>query len=223
MLRTLEADCLFDGICSRRIVVFQVVGAHICGAFALNLIFAVSRGRTIVGGKLFPQLGGKLRQQIGHRDINGALLQLALPDHVYAPTHLLELTHVLSVALHVSGELRFPILDVLLRSARLAMRAAMPKASAHFQSDAFARPRDVGMPRHLPLQSIARQSCFSQALAHQQFGLRVRPFIALHAFVHRVVRRGWGGDAHGHDFDAAFACRPGFRVSRHKPALDVAR
>ena len=103
------------------------------------------------------------------------------------------------------------------------MRAAMPKTPSHLDCDEFARPRDVRMPRHLPLQSVARQSCFSQALAHQQFGLRVRPLVALHAFVHRIVRCGWGRDAYGHDVDAAFAGRRDFRASCHKPALDAAR
>ena len=94
------------------------------------------------------------------------------------------------------------------------MRAAMPKTTSHFDRNAFARPSDIGMPGRLPLQPITRQSCFSQAFAHQQFGLRVRPLVALHAFVHRVVRCGWGRDAYGHDVDAAFARRRGCRAIR---------
>ena len=167
------------------------------------------RGRRLRGALFgaFPQrlaeLLGKLRQKPRHRAGQRGLLQLALPDHVHAPAHRLKSGQVLGVALHVARELRLPIRDVFLRRAGIAVRAAMPIAAAHLDGHALARPGDIRMPRHLPLQTIAAQARLAQLLAHKQLGLGVLALVALHALVDGPIGRRRGGHAGNRVIEAA--------------------
>ena len=114
-----------------------------------------------------------------------------------APAVGFECGDVLAVALDVSLELRGPVLHVLLRGRKFAVRASVPEASVHEHADFLAWPGDIGVPCDLPLQTVSAKSRRAQPLTHQKLGLGVGALVSLHRLVHREVRGGRCVDSYG--------------------------
>ena len=132
----LPADCNLPGLL-----------AHICGAF-VESILGFAR-LLIVGGKLFSQPAAKFRQQIRHRGING--VSAGTPRSRARASPFPRVYGRFSASLRVSGEFRLPILVFFFGVLGFAMRAAMPHPRTSRDATRLPRPRDVRMPRHLPL------------------------------------------------------------------------
>ena len=91
-----------------------------------------------------------------------------------------ECRHGSAVALDVATELCLPKLNIALGLARIALRAAVPKAAVDEDGDLASGKGDVGFSGHLPFQAITRKARCAQALSYEQLGLGVGAFVALH-------------------------------------------
>ena len=176
-------------VCGRAVGLGLVLGA---GARALGLKHATSGQRN-----LFSQFACEFGEKFRQCGVDRLLLQLAFPYHVNAPAVGFECGDVLPVALDVSLELRGPVLHVLLRGRKFAVRASVPEASVHEHADFLAWPGDIGVPCDLPLQTVSAKSRRAQPLAHQKLGLGVGALVSLHRLVHREVRGSGGVDSYG--------------------------
>ena len=68
----------------------------------------------------------------------------------------------------------------------------MPETAVDKDRDLAPRPGDVRAARDLPLEPVPGEARRAQALAHEQLGLGVAAFVALHGAVRAVV----GGGRH---------------------------
>ena len=121
--------------------------------------------------------GAHLLDDLFHRGVDAVLFELAFPDGYGCPAHLSECCHGSAVALDVATELCLPKLNIALGLARIALRAAMPKAAVDEDGDLAAGEGDVGFSGHLPFQTVSRKACGAQALANEQlgFGVTMKP------------------------------------------------
>lgn len=97
-----------------------------------------------------------------------------------ASSHLSECCHGSVVTLDVATELCLPKLNIALGLARIALRAAMPKATVDEDGDLAPGEGDVGLAGNLPFQAITRKARCPQALSYEQLGLGVGALVALH-------------------------------------------
>ena len=124
--------------------------------------------------------GAHLLDDLFHRGVDAVFFEFAFPDGYGCPAHLSECRHGGSVALDVATELCLPKLNVALGLARIALRAAVPKAAVDKDGDLAAGEGDVGLAGNLPFQAITRKARCAQALSYEQLGLGVGALIALH-------------------------------------------
>lgn len=118
-----------------------------------------------------------------HRLVEVLLFQLALPNGDGCPAKFRELINSGLVALDVSLELCDPKIRIALGYRWIAVGTAVPKAAVNKNGDLAAGESDVGPAgRFFPLQAIAGEAGFAQALTNQQLGLGVRALVALHGF-----------------------------------------
>ena len=102
--------------------------------------------------------GPHLLDDLFHRGVDAVFFELAFPDGYGRPAHLSECCHGSAVALDVATELCLPKLNIALGLARIALRAAMPKAAVDKDGDLAAGEGDVGLAGNLPFQTIARKA-----------------------------------------------------------------
>ena len=79
--------------------------------------------------------GAHLLDDLFHRGVDAVFFELAFPDGYGRPAHLSECCHGSAVALDVATELCLPKLNIALGLARIALRAAMPKAAVDEDGD----------------------------------------------------------------------------------------
>ena len=79
--------------------------------------------------------GAHLLDDLFHRGVDAVLFEFAFPDGYGRPAHFGERCHGGTVALDVATELCLPKLNIALWLARIALRAAMPKATVDKDGD----------------------------------------------------------------------------------------
>ena len=82
--------------------------------------------------------GAHLLDDLFHGGVDAVLFEFAFPDGYGRPAHLSECCHGGAVALNVATELCLPKLNIALGLARIALRAAMPKATVDEDGDLAA-------------------------------------------------------------------------------------
>ena len=102
--------------------------------------------------------GPHLLDDLFHRGVDAVFFELAFPAGYGCPAHLSECCHGSAVALDVATELCLPKLNVALGLARVALGAAVPKATVDEDGDLAAGEGDVGLAGYLPFQTIARKA-----------------------------------------------------------------
>ena len=109
--------------------------------------------------------GAHLLDDLFHGGIDAVFLELTFPDGDGRPAHLGKRVDGSAVALDVATELCLPKLNVALGLARVALGAAVPKATVDEDGDLAAGEGDVGFAGNLPFQAIARKARCAQALS----------------------------------------------------------
>ena len=102
--------------------------------------------------------GAHLLDDLFHGGVDAVFFELAFPDGYGCPAHLSECCHGSAVALDVAAELCLPKLNIALGLARIALRAAMPKAAVDEDGDLAPGKGDVGLAGNLPFQAITRKA-----------------------------------------------------------------
>lgn len=93
-----------------------------------------------------------LLDDLFHRGVDVIFFELAFPDSYGRPAHLSECCHGSVVTLDVATELCLPKLNIALGLARIALRAAMPKATVDEDGDLAPGEGDVGLAGNLPFK-----------------------------------------------------------------------
>ena len=94
--------------------------------------------------------GAHLLDDLFHRGVDAVFFELAFPDGYGRPAHLSERCHGGAIAFDVATELCLPKLNIALWLARIALRAAMPKATVDKDGDLTTGEGDVGLAGNLP-------------------------------------------------------------------------